>query len=66
MAFVVRRPGAEPTGEDLSHHLEQRLPSWWAPDHWAFVDEIPKTSVGKIDKLALRDSYRSRAGGSAH
>jgi len=33
------------------------------PSHWAFVDEIPKTTVGKYDKLALRERYRASAGG---
>ena len=27
---------------------------WWIPEHWAFVDALPKTSVGKFDKRALR------------
>jgi fatty-acyl-CoA synthase len=59
VAFVVLRPEASVTGEELARHLEGRVPGWWAPDHWAFVDEIPKTTVGKVDKLALRDRYRA-------
>ena len=31
---------------------------WQVPEHWAFVDEIPKTSVGKFDKKALRTLYQ--------
>ena len=27
---------------------------WWLPDQWAFVDEVPRTSVGKHDKKLLR------------
>ena len=30
---------------------------WWLPERWAFVDEIPKTSVGKFDKKVLRARY---------
>ena len=30
---------------------------WWAPDHWVFVDELPKTTVGKYDKKVLRARY---------
>jgi fatty-acyl-CoA synthase len=30
---------------------------WWLPDHFEFVDEIPKTAVGKFRKTALRDMF---------
>jgi fatty-acyl-CoA synthase len=54
MAYVVARKGAEVTDGDLRRHLDGRVPRWWEPDRWSFVEEIPKTSVGKYDKLALR------------
>jgi fatty-acyl-CoA synthase len=54
MAFVVARPSSALTAEELKRHLEGRVPRWWAPDHWSFIEEIPKTSVGKYDKAALR------------
>ena len=31
-----------------------RVARWWVPERWAFVSEIPKTSVGKFDKKVLR------------
>ena len=31
-----------------------RVAKWWLPDEFAFIDEIPKTSVGKFDKKVLR------------
>ncbi len=34
--------------------LAGRVARWWLPERWAFVDELPKTSVGKFDKKALR------------
>ena len=34
--------------------LSERVARWWLPERWAFVDEIPKTSVGKFDKKVLR------------
>ena len=34
-----------------------RVARWWLPERWAFVDEIPKTSVGKFDKKVLRSRY---------
>jgi fatty-acyl-CoA synthase len=38
-------------------HLATRVAKWWIPERWAFVGEIPKTSVGKYDKKALRTMY---------
>ncbi|HEX6568082.1 MAG TPA: long-chain fatty acid--CoA ligase [Acidimicrobiales bacterium] len=57
VACVVLRPGAEATAAtkvDLLAHLEQRVPRWWLPDEVVFVDQIPKTSVGKFSKKDLR------------
>ncbi|HDN79128.1 MAG: hypothetical protein DRI61_02955 [Chloroflexi bacterium] len=50
------------TGEELKAHLQQYvdkgvITSWAVPDSYAFVDEIPKTSVGKLDKKVLRARY---------
>ena len=30
---------------------------WWLPERWTFVDEIPRTSVGKFDKKLMRSRY---------
>ncbi|MGH9105703.1 MAG: long-chain-fatty-acid--CoA ligase [Acidimicrobiales bacterium] len=57
MAFVVLRRGATVGEDDLKKYLDGRVPHWWAPGHWAFVAEIPKTSVGKYDKVALRARF---------
>jgi fatty-acyl-CoA synthase len=51
---VVLRDGANATAEDLLEHLRGRVAKWWLPDEFAFVDEVPKTSVGKFDKKLLR------------
>ncbi|HZR01098.1 MAG TPA: long-chain fatty acid--CoA ligase [Chloroflexota bacterium] len=57
LACVVAR---EPvTGEELTEHLRPRVTRWWLPDKYVFVDEIPKTSVGKFDKKVLRQKYAS-------
>ena len=55
LAFVKLRDGRHATGEDLIGHLASRFPRWWLPDAVEFVDEIPKTSTGKIQKTALRE-----------
>ncbi|EKZ99384.1 AMP-dependent synthetase and ligase [Cupriavidus sp. HMR-1] len=61
MAFVVRQPDSEVGAEDIraelmNHVSAQRLSKFAVPeaDRIAFVAEIPKTSVGKIDKKLLR------------
>jgi fatty-acyl-CoA synthase len=54
LACVVLRDGAEPDVESLSEHLAARVARWQVPDEFAFIGEVPKTSVGKFDKKALR------------
>ena len=46
--------GNRPTASELAAFLRGKVPSWWVPEHWTFVEEIPKTSVGKFDKKVLR------------
>jgi fatty-acyl-CoA synthase len=54
LVCVVPVPGAAPTAAELVEFLEGRVARWWLPERWAFMEEIPKTSVGKFAKLALR------------
>jgi fatty-acyl-CoA synthase len=54
LAFVVLRPGATVREDDLREFLTSRVAKWWIPEHWAFVTELPRTSVGKLDKKRLR------------
>ncbi len=61
LAVVALRDGRSATAEDLREHLRGRVPGFWLPDLWAFVDQIPKTSVGKQDKKVIR---RLQADGS--
>lgn len=51
---VVLRPGALATTTDLRHHLARSWARWQLPDAWMVVPDVPKTSVGKFDKVALR------------
>src|SRR5690606_13207720 len=57
LALVVFRQGAQATAEGLTAHLAPRFPKWWLPDGFIPVEEIPKTSVGKFAKRALRAQY---------
>ena len=54
LCCVVLREGASASAEELVEHLRGRVAKWWLPDEFAFVAEIPKTSVGKFDKKVLR------------
>jgi fatty-acyl-CoA synthase len=54
LACVVIREGAETTAEQLRAFLADRMAKWWVPERWAFIKEVPKTSVGKFDKKVLR------------
>jgi fatty-acyl-CoA synthase len=57
MACIVLQEGAETSAEELQDHLAERFPSWWLPDRYEFVESIPRTSTGKFDKMAVRESY---------
>jgi fatty-acyl-CoA synthase len=57
MACVVVKPGEELSKEELLAFLEPRVAKWWLPDDVVFVDEVPKTSVGKFSKKDLRDKF---------
>ena len=54
LACVVPAPGRTVTAEDLRAHLRGRVASWWVPDEFRFVPEIPKTATGKFSKVTLR------------
>ncbi|GAA2896744.1 long-chain fatty acid--CoA ligase [Pseudonocardia halophobica] len=57
LACVVVKPGQSLTGEELIEFLTPRVAKWWLPDAVEFIDEVPKTSVGKFSKKTLRDKF---------
>jgi fatty-acyl-CoA synthase len=57
LAVVVVKEGQSVTGDELRDHLAPKFAKWWLPDRFEFVDEIPKTSVGKFKKIALREQF---------
>ena len=57
MAAVVLRDGARVSAADLREFLADKVVRWWLPERWTFVDEIPRTSVGKYDKKTIRSRY---------
>ena len=64
LACVVPKDGLKLDLPSVRAHLALRVAKWWIPERWAFVREVPKTSVGKFDKKALRAMHargRSRS-----
>jgi len=57
LASVVVRDGASVTVEELREFLARDFAKWQLPDAWAFIDEVPRTSVGKFDKKVIRKWY---------
>jgi len=60
LAFVVLKEEYKGKVEkkDLLDHLKNRFAKWQLPDNIIFLDEIPKTSVGKASKRVLREKYK--------
>ena len=54
VAVVVAAGDEPPSRESVHEFLADKVAKWWLPDEVVVVDEIPKTSVGKIDKKAIR------------
>ncbi|MCW5880619.1 MAG: AMP-binding protein, partial [Anaerolineae bacterium] len=53
-AFVVLKPGATATADELREYVRANLAHFKAPQWITFVDELPKTATGKIQKYVLR------------
>jgi fatty-acyl-CoA synthase len=58
---VVVEGDAPPSADQLVEFLTGRVSRWWLPERWAFIAEVPKTSVGKFDKKRLRSQYADGA-----
>jgi len=61
LCCVVLREGSQTSAQELVEHLRGRVAKWWLPDEFAFIDEVPKTSVGKFDKKVLRAQLAEEA-----
>ena len=57
LAAVVLKEGSTATKEELLEFLTPRVAKWWLPDDVVFIDEVPKTSVGKFSKKDLRARF---------
>jgi fatty-acyl-CoA synthase len=61
LACVVLEPGAELTRDEVLAYLAPKLAKWQLPDDVVFIDEVPKTSVGKFSKKDLRSRFAEHA-----
>ena len=57
LVSVVLREGASASAAELREFMTSKVARWQLPERWAFLPEIPKTSVGKFDKKSLRARY---------
>lgn len=57
LASVVLREGATVTADQLREYLAERFARWQLPEAWAFIEAVPRTSVGKFDKKVLRTAF---------
>ena len=52
------KKGETATKEDILGFMQGKIAKWWMPDDVAFVDEIPHTATGKIQKMTLRQQFK--------
>lgn len=57
LAVVVLQDGAKAEAAELREFLADKVVRWWLPERWTFVDQVPRTSVGKYDKKLIRGRY---------
>lgn len=58
LLIIIKKPGMDCSKEDVLKYLEGKIAKWWMPDDVVFVDEIPHTATGKIQKLTLREQFK--------
>ena len=58
LLVVVMKKGEKASKKEILDFLQGKIAKWWMPDDVAFVDEIPHTATGKIQKMTLRDMFK--------
>ena len=61
LLVVVLKKDQSATKEEILGFMQGKIAKWWMPDDVAFVDEIPHTATGKIQKLTLREQFKDYA-----
>ena len=58
LLILVKNENSEVTKEEILEFLKDKIASWWMPDDVVFVDSLPHTATGKIQKLVLREQFK--------
>ncbi len=58
LLVVVKKPGQDITREQMLEFLAGKVAKWWLPDDVVFVDALPHTATGKLQKTALRETFK--------
>jgi len=58
LLVIVLKKDQSATKNEILAYMQDKVAKWWLPDDVVFVDEIPHTATGKIQKTALRDRFR--------
>lgn len=58
LMVVVLKPGCSASRDELIAFYEGKIAKWWTPDDVAFVDELPHTATGKLQKMKLREMFK--------
>jgi fatty-acyl-CoA synthase len=58
LLIIEPKAGTQPAKEQVLNFLEGKIAKWWMPDDVAFVEKIPLGATGKINKLALRETFK--------
>ncbi|MCV7361219.1 fatty acid--CoA ligase [Mycolicibacterium neworleansense] len=61
LAVVVLNEGASAEPSELREFLADKVVRWWLPERWAFIEQVPRTSVGKYDKKTIRARHADGA-----
>ncbi|MDT4874819.1 3-methylmercaptopropionyl-CoA ligase [compost metagenome] len=59
LLIIVPKAGQQTTREDLLQFMDGKVAKWWMPDDVVFVDTLPHTATGKLQKLKLREQFRA-------
>jgi fatty-acyl-CoA synthase len=57
LLFIVRKPDSSVEGDEILVFLAERVAKWWIPDAVIFLDALPVSGTGKVQKAALREQY---------
>ncbi len=59
LLIIVRKDGSSVTKDEILAYMDGKIAKWWMPDDVAFIEEIPHTATGKIQKMALREQFKN-------